>query len=340
MGRSHIRLLPLCVTLFCALPLRAETVRVATYDPGLSRDGPGLLLRDLTAGKDKQIIAVIAVIAEVSPDILLLTGFDWDLRGVALRAFQARLAAAGVDYGYSYAPRPNTGMATGLDLDGDGRRGGPRDAQGYGLFSGADGMALLSRLPIRTEAARDFSAFLWQDLPEAQVDGADLTPEVRKIQRLSTTSHWDVPVELRSGVTLGLRAFGATPPVFDGPEDRNGRRNHDETAFWLRYQDGLLPVVPRPGPWVVLGDAGLDPIRGEGRKDALIRLLGLAADPLAGVDTVDYGGTTGRMRADYVLPSADLTVTGAGVYWPEGAAGETAATASRHRLVWVDISLP
>ncbi|MFC3057421.1 endonuclease/exonuclease/phosphatase family protein [Paenirhodobacter populi] len=339
-------LLPLCAAV---LPVQAETLRIATYDPSLTRDGPGLLLRDLTAGRDRQIDAVVAVIAGVSPDILLLTGFDWDLQGAALRAFQARLADAGADYDHLYAPRPNTGMATGLDLDGDGRKGGPRDAQGYGLFSGADGMALLSRLPIRTGEARDFSAFLWNDLPDSLIDGADLTPEARALQRLSTTAHWDVPVTLPDGSTLSLRSFAATPPVFDGPEDRNGRRNHDETAFWLRYQEGRLPVAPHPGPFIVLGYIGLDPAKGEGRRPALQQLMARMTDPLPewidhsgdrSSDTADYGDSVGRLRVDYVLPSSDLTITGSGVYWPAGAEGETAARASRHRLVWVDVALP
>ena len=26
-----------------------------------------------------------------------------------------------------------------------------------------------------------------------------------------------------------------TPPVFDGPEDRNGTRNHDEIRLWSDY---------------------------------------------------------------------------------------------------------
>jgi hypothetical protein len=45
------------------------------------------------------------------------------------------------------------------------------------------------------------------------------------------------------------------------------------------------------------------------------------------------------MRADYVLPSAGLTVTAAGVVWPEDGDPLLAVVqaASRHRLVWVDI---
>ena len=63
------------------------------------------------------------------------------------------------------------------------------------------------------------------------------------------------------------------------------------------------------------------------------------------LDTADWrddGQGPGNLRVDYVLPSADLEVTAAGVFWP--AAGEpladAAATASAHRLVWVDLVLP
>lgn len=335
----------------------AETLRIATWDPELTRKGPGLLLRDLMRDDDPQIAAAVAVIAEVSPDILLLTGFDWDYQGIALNRFVARLADAGVHYGYVHAPRPNTGMATGLDIDGNGRTGDARDAQGYGRFNGESGMALLSRLPPVTPEIRDFSDFLWQDLPDALIDGAELSSDARAIQRLSTTGHWDVPVRTLSGTRLSLRAFAATPPVFDGPEDRNGRRNHDETAFWLRYAEGRLPVKPAPGPFVVLGSIDLDPVDGEGRRGALDALLarlgdtrprgaggqaaanpGHRGDPA--LDTAEYGDPPGNLRVDYVLPSPDLTVTGAGVWWPLGPAQETARQASRHRLVWVDISLP
>ena len=45
---------------------------------------------------------------------------------------------------------------------------------------------------------------------------------------------------------------------------------------------------------------------------------------------------------DYILPSADLTVTAAGVLWPPDSdpLAATLAQASRHRPVWVDIILP
>ena len=97
---------------------------------------------------------------------------DHDL--ITLATLRDRIARDGPHYPHLFALRPNSGWPTGLDMDGDGRRGGPGDAQGYGAFSGQGGMALLSRFPIATEAARDWSALLWRDLPGA------LLPEARK----------------------------------------------------------------------------------------------------------------------------------------------------------------
>ena len=349
-----------------ALPAIAETLKIATYNAELSRRGPGLLLRDIQSGRDVQVQAAVTVIAAASPDILLLTGIDYDHGLVALGAFAGELEKAGASYQYLFARRPNTGMASGLDLDGDGRLGGPGDAQGYGAFAGEGGMAILSRLPIREGDAHDYSAFLWSDLPDNLIKGA-VPSEAEPIQRLSSTAHWAVPVEVPGKGLLTLLAWYGAPPVFDGPEDRNGRRNHDETAFWLHLIDGRLPWPAPPAPFVILGDANLDPVDGEGRADSLEALLrdprlqdpmprsdgGAAAagrdsrnrdhggDP--GLDTVDWSakGGPGNMRVDYVLPSAAITVTDAGVWWPAmGPDASTAETASRHRLVWVEIDLP
>ena len=337
---------------------------MATFNADLTREGPGLLLRDIRTAKDPQVEAAAGVIAAAAPDVILLTGIDYDLDGVALAAFAARIAAAGVAYPHRFTARPNTGLATGLDLDGDGRLGGPGDAQGFGRFAGEGGMAVLSRLPLGQ--AVDHSAFLWRDLPGNLMAGAGLTDEVAAVQRLSTTGHWAVPVDLPDGGQITLLAWLATPPVFDGPEDRNGRRNHDEAAFWLRLLDGDLPFAPPEAPFVLLGDANLDPVDGEGRAEALMALLGDARlqdvrpespgaaaagqgganarhKGPAALDTADWPDDPGpgNMRVDYVLPSAGLAVEQAGVWWPApGPAADQAAAASRHRLVYVDISLP
>ena len=139
-------------------PALAETLRIASYNVGLSRRGPGLLARDILTGKDKQAEAVAAVIAAAGPDVIVLQGVDYDHGLVALRALADRLVAAGAPYPHLFAWRPNTGMGTDLDMDGDGRLRGPRDAQGFGWFAGEGGMAVLSKLPLDDAAAQDFSA--------------------------------------------------------------------------------------------------------------------------------------------------------------------------------------
>ncbi len=340
---------------FAALSLSAsaEPLRVATYSPDLTRKGPGLLLRDLQSGKDKQIAAVLQVIAAADPDILLLTGFDWDHDGLALTAFAEALRGVGADYPHRFASRPNSGMATGIDLDGDGRTGTADDAQGFGFFSGEGGMAILSRHPIGP--VTDYGGFLWRDLP-GNLIGDAVSPEAAEIQRLSSVAHWDAVVTV-GGDPLHLLAYAATPPVFDGPEDRNGRRNHDETAFWLSH----LPDAP----FVVLGDANLDPVDGDGRGAAMRALLDRVQDPRPAspggavaprtganaaqqgdpaLDTADWPDADGpgNLRVDYVLPSRRLTVRDAGVVWPAPGdpMAETVSLASRHRLVWVDIDFP
>ena len=52
--------------------------------------------------------------------------------------------------------------------------------------------------------------------------------------RLSSKSHWDVPIRI-GRETVHFLVSHPTPPVFDGPEDRNGTRNHDEIRFWADY---------------------------------------------------------------------------------------------------------
>jgi hypothetical protein len=309
----------------------------------LQRDGPGLLLRDLARGEDTQIAAVLAVIATADADVLALQSIDYDLTGEALK----RLAGA-AGYPYHFALRPNTGMPTGHDLNGDGRLGGPADAQGYGRFSGQGGMAILSRFPIMVEGVQDLSAILWTQIPDpllpVTAQGPFPSAKAQAILRLSTTGHWIVPIALPDG-PFDLMTFHASPPVFDGAEDRNGRRNHDEIRLWQQVLDGKVGSAPA-GRFVIAGDANLDPVDGEGIKPAIVNLL---ADPrvqdvspagASGTDTVDWSDPVpGDLRVDYVLPSTHWQVLDAGVLWPDPGdpLADTVATASRHRLVWVDL---
>lgn len=345
-----------------ALPLAAETLRIATFAAPLSREGPGLLLRDILSGDDPQVVASVAQIAAVAPDVLVLTAFDYDAGGAALAALAEALAASGLTYPHRFALLPNSGIATGLDMNGDGRAGGPRDGQGYGRFAGQAGLAVLSRWPIDAEGVRDFSALLWRDLPGAVLPQANGAPfpsaQAQAVQRLSSTGHWLVPV-LAPGGPVELLVWSATPPVFDGPEDMNGLRARDELRLWTMLMDGGLGAPP--GRFFVLaGNANLDPFDGEGDRSAITAFLadprlidphpasegGLAAaDPgqtgPPGEDTADWG-TPGNLRVSYVLPSVAWQVTGASVWWPPPGDPDAAslAEAGPHRIVWADLSRP
>ena len=321
----------------------AERLRVATYHAGLSRKGPGLMMRDVLKGEEQATAALDTIVA-AAPDVVLLLDVDWDAGGAALDAVADALAERGVDYPYRLAPRPNSGRPSGFDLDGDGRTHRARDALGYGRFTGDGGLALLSRHPLG--APRDLSDILWAD----RDDVTGLLPEgAGAVVPLATIGQWVVPLEV-GGTRLTLITLAAGTPVFDGPEDRNGRRNAAELALVAE----LVSEVDHP---VVLGRANVDPVDGEGDRDALAALLdhpalrdpeprgaggggdGHAGDPA--LDTVDWEGP-GPLRVDYVLPARDLAVTAAGVDWPDpdDPRREIVETAGSGRLVWVDLTLP
>ena len=313
------------------------------------------MLGDILSGTDPQVAAVVAVVAAAGADVVVLQGVDWDLRGTGLDALADALRAGGADYPYRVALRPNAGMATGLDLDGDGRSARHADAQGWGAFSGAGGMAVLSRLPV--VQVTDLSGLLWADLPGAALPEG-LAPEVRGVQRLSSVAHWDVAVALPEGGALHLLVWHGAPPIPDGPVARNLSRGGDEARLWQAYLDGALPWTAPAGPVAVLGVANIDPVDGDGRHDALAALLGddrltdpgpvseggaAAADPAhrgdPALDTASFPDGPGNLRVSYILSDARLAVTGAGVLWPgpDDPLAAVVAAASRHRLVWADV---
>ena len=336
-------------------PVWAGTLRVASYNTDLSRDGPGLLYRDILRGDD-QADAAARVIADLGADVILLQNVDFDLDHLALGALRDLIASHGLDYPQMFALPPNTGLWTGLDLDRDGRLGEPEDAQGHGAFTGQGGMALLSRWPLDAEAAVDLSGILWRDLPGAllpmSADGPYYPVAALDVLRLADVAHWAVPVLHPSG-PMTLLAFHASPPVFDGPEDRNGRRNHDQLTFWRHYLDGTFGPAPE-GRFVLVGHANQDPARGEGLEAGIRGLLAdqRLRDPRPLRATVPDGAppdatvhwprvSPPEQRVGYVLPSRDWDIAGAGVAWPmDGPEAELAATASRHRPVWVDLVVP
>ena len=310
------------------------------------------------------------IIQRVRPDVLLLQEFDHDAAGLSLAAFQSNylnVSQGGqppIQFKYSFFTESNTGAPSGFDLDNDGRVGGGEDALGFGEFPGQYAMALLSRFPIDARRARTFRKFLWRDMPRALLpDNAGTaqpadwySPQELAVLPLSSKNHWDVPVRVDRGVTLHVLASHPTPPSFDGDEDRNGRRNHDEIRFWSDYLSSRSGAYIRDdrgqrggftgGAFVIMGDLNSDPKDGASLPGAIGKLLshprvdstfvpgskgaveahtaqgGANArhqgDPAA--DTADFSDRiAGNLRVDYLLPSKGLTVCGGGVFWPSQA---------------------
>lgn len=376
-------LLALSATLLS--PAVAATVRVATFNTSLYSERAGGLIERLQ-NDDPAARKIAAVVQQQRPDVLLLNEFDYDADGMAAELFQQRYLGVpqhgqtAITYAYRYLAPVNTGVPSGFDLDGDGRNDGPGDARGFGRHPGQYGMLVLSRFPIDAAQVRTFRNFRWQDMPGAlspvQPDGSPWYPSAAWERfPLSSKSHWDVPVQTPLG-TLHLLAAHPTPPVFDGPEDRNGRRNADEIRFWREYvanqgTDWIVDDGGRRGGlagdarFVIVGDLNADPADGGGRREAILellehpRVLRMATPQSDGAeaaarqdgganmthrgahrhDTAAFGPQSGNLRVDYVLPSTGFKAIASGVFWPlPGETGADWLDVSDHRMVWVDLA--
>jgi len=149
--------------------------------------------------------------------------------------------ATPIHFPYSFIAPSNTGIRSGKDFDNDGNSNWPvltsgygNDSFGFGEFPGKFGMVVYSKYPIDIAAARTFQMFLWKDMPGNLLPTPWYSPDEVDIFRLSSKSHWDVPITIGKK-TVHFLVSHPTPPVFDGPEDRNGRRNNDEIRFWADY---------------------------------------------------------------------------------------------------------
>ncbi len=288
----------------------------------------------------------------------------------------------------AYMWESNTGMHSGFDLNNDGdvvgtyeqptasnEKGEPSpqtslgrayggDAWGFGTFPGQYAMAILvdERLEVLSEEVRTFRLMPWEYMP------APFVPENPETEepwynadewatfRLSSKSHWDIPVRLPSGQLVHFLCSHPTPPAFDGPENRNKLRNHDEIRFWGDYlsQRGYIVDdengyggLQRGEHFVILGDLNADPEDPAWERNAILDHVLLhprvgrdpkpasdvEIDGLAPTDTATWG-----KRVDYVIQSKRLEVMRAGVWRPTSA--EMGSFPSDHFPVWAEMVVP
>lgn len=368
---------------------QSQNIRVATFN--VSMDATNYIEPDkapmgnelqnhLCNGEHQQIKNIAEIIQRLRPDIVLLNEFDYSKQSATdVQNFIKHYLNVSqndqkpIDYSYFYSAPVNTGVDSGLDLDKDGIASGTKgDAFGFGLFPGHYGMLVLSKYPIQFEHIRTFQHFLWKDMPDSllatikdESGQSYYNHEAQQILRLSSKSHWDVPIKI-GNQTIHLLASHPTPPVFDGPENRNGKRNHDEIRFWTDYLSGseqsayIYDDTNKLGGFkgehfVIAGDLNASPVECDGIKGGI---RGLLAHPKINDSFVpkSEGGklhtpenqyaaehtAEWAMRADYVLPSTSLEMKGSGVFWPKlddplYRLIKDRKSSSDHRLVWVDI---
>ena len=367
----------------------SQNVRIATFN--VSMDATNYIEQDqsplgnelqsnLRNGEHQQIKNIAEIIQRLRPDIIILNEFDYSKQSATdVQNFikhylkESQTNSKPIDYPYFYNAPVNTGVDSGLDLDKDGIASGTKgDAFGFGLFPGHYGMLVLSKYPIQFEQIRTFQHFLWKDMPNhllATIKDENGQPyysqQAQQILRLSSKSHWDIPVKIGNR-TIHLLASHPTPPVFDGPENRNGKRNHDEIRFWTDYLSGseqsayIYDDNRKSGgfngdDFVIAGDLNASPDEGDGIKSGIQGLLEHSLVNASFVPQSDGGSVNTpdtphsaqhtaawAMRADYVLPSTSLDVTESGVFWPKQDDPlhrliKDRQSSSDHRLVWVDI---
>jgi hypothetical protein len=351
---------------FAQKAMEKDPVRFATFNASMSRFNAGDLAAELSTPGSAQPATIAEIIQRNRPDVVLINEFDYDPGGVAAEGFQDNYlsipqnGADPIEYPYRYVAPSNTGVPSGYDLDNNGSVGGPNDAFGFGFFEGQYAFVVYSMHPIDVDGIRTFQNFLWGDMPGALLpEYADGTPwftdEELDVVRLSSKNHVDVPISV-GGEVIHFLVSHPTPPVFDGDEDRNGKRNHDEIRFWADYvsggkaakyiydDDGGKGGLSNNSLFVIAGDQNSDPFDGDSYPGSAQLLLdhpkvsnSMTPASLGGVEQADLQGginddhlgdpafdtgdfsdwAPGNLRVDYVLPRKSMRITASGVFWPE-----------------------
>ncbi|WP_460682511.1 hypothetical protein [Nesterenkonia populi] len=355
-----------------------DDLRVATLHTGLTASDPedsdplDALIGELAGGNHSEARTVAETAQINQPDVLVLTGVSYDEDGRIAEILKNQYLASGQngqsgqEYSHVFTAPTNSGIDSGVDLDGDGTVGGPGDAMGYGQYPGEEGIIIFSKEPLDTDGARTFREFLWQDLPGSSLQDEDFTQAEESILRLASTTLWDVPVLVEDGEPVHLIATATAAPEDPGPLEEI--RSEDmaqlisdyvSSEAWYLYDDegaegGLAPGADA----VVVGEpsfseeTGLErltghPVLEDPEPEAVTEAELLSrSGPVAQTDATATRWVDGGedQRASVVLPSSGLDVSGSGIFWPgEGEFGYETVDPSdprslEDRLVWLDIT--
>lgn len=274
-----------------AKPNGATSCRFATFNVAMSADNAGDMFEALKSADDPRISArfnnLAAIIQRVRPDVLLLCEFDHlgeggddGMLAYFLEHFlgKSQQGESPIHYPYRYLPPTNTGLAIqqGTDVSKV-----PQKAHGFGRHHGQYGFVVLSRYPIDADNIRCWQSLRWADMPNHRMPKNFFDKETESALRLSSKNHVVVPINVGEK-TIHLIACHPTPPVFDGKERRNLRRNADElrlisdiieNAAYLVDDAGQFGGLGANDTFVVMGDLNADPTNGDGDKKVIQGLL-------------------------------------------------------------------
>ena len=220
----------------------SKDARFATFNASLNRVNAGDLAAELAAAGSAQPATIAEIIQRTRPEVLLINEFDYDAgrRRCAhgSRTTTCRCSQNGADpieYPYPlhravehrHLLRASTSTTAAASADFV-----PNDSFGFGFFPGQFGMVVYSMYPIDVDDIRTFQNFLWKDMPGALLPDDPATagpadwysPDELDVFRLSSKSHWDVPI--RIGDRHG--ALPRQPPDATGVRRPRGPQRHPQ----------------------------------------------------------------------------------------------------------------
>ena len=194
-------------------------IRFATFNIHMAREKSGEMANELASGDCEQAEKICKIIADVRPDVLLICELDQPGRSLSKFESYIRKTDSTLEFNYRFHAPFNTGEPSGVDFNNDGKSDGPADAFGFGKFPGQYGMVVLSRYPIDKKNVRTFQKFLWKDMPgmkwptHPKTGKSFYSDKAKKIFRLSSKSHWDIPIQIGKQ-TIHFLVCHPTPPGF------------------------------------------------------------------------------------------------------------------------------
>ena len=280
-----------------------RSVRFQTFNASLNRTVAGELVADLSTPDDPQAATVAEIIQRTRPDVLLLNEFDFVPERGGRRPVPGQLPRGGpqrrpadplplrvhraVQHRHPERSRPRQQRHPSVVAT---TRSGSATSPATSAWpsSASTRSTTSTRGPSRSSAGRTCPDAMLPDDPATDAPADWYSPEELEVVRLSSKSHWDLPIRI-GHKTVHFLVSHPTPPVFDGARgpQRHPQLRRDPVLGRLRVRPRLhvrRPRAPRrPAPGCALRD------RGRPEQRPARRRLGARRDSAADRQPADRG---------------------------------------------------